>query len=284
MLNAEQRRSWEHDGYAVLPEFKSRDEVAIACRRAAELVEAFDASDPSGASVFSTRDRALVADAALLASAHAVHCFFEEEAFGADGRLQVPRHESINKIGHALHELDPVFDTFSHGLALAALAAELGLLRPLVWQSQLIFKQPRIGGEVGWHQDGSFFATTPQSVTTFWFALEDATLDNGCLWVQPGGQHSPLREAYVRSADAPMRLHMQALDASAWPALVQARPLPVRAGTLVVFGGQLPHRSAANRSARSRLAYTLHATDGNATYSPLNWLQRGSGVAPRGFV
>jgi phytanoyl-CoA hydroxylase len=48
----------------------------------------------------------------------------------------------------------------------------------------------------------------------------------------------------------------------------------VPAGTLVVFHGLLPHYSAPNRSARSRLAYTLHVTDGAAAYSPLNWLQR----------
>jgi phytanoyl-CoA hydroxylase len=53
-------------------------------------------------------------------------------------------------------------------------------------------------------------------------------------------------------------------------------PLPVAAGTLVVFHGLLPHCSAANRSPRSRLAYTLHVTDGNAAYAAENWLQRGS--------
>jgi phytanoyl-CoA hydroxylase len=51
----------------------------------------------------------------------------------------------------------------------------------------------------------------------------------------------------------------------------------VPAGTLVVFHGLLPHYSAANRSPRSRLAYTLHVTDGRAAYAASNWLQR-SGV------
>jgi hypothetical protein len=120
-----------------------------------------------------------------------MHCFFEEEAFDMQGGLRQPKALSINKIGHALHDLDPVFDAFSHGPALAALAADLGLLQPQVWQSQVIFKQPGIGGEVRWHQDASFFVTEPQTVTTFWFALEDATLANGCLWVQPGGHRTP---------------------------------------------------------------------------------------------
>ncbi len=272
---------WQRDGYAVLPGFKTGAECAQACAQAQALVDAFDPA--AGASRFSTRDRRLVADAALIASAHQVQGFLEEEALDEAGRLQVPKSRSVNKIGHALHELDPVFRRFSHGPALAALAAALGLAEPQVWQSQLIFKQPHIGGEVGWHQDASFFVTTPHSVTTFWFALEDATLDNGCLWVEPGGHRGPrgvLRERFVCQAG---RLRMETLDATPWPDAAHARPLPVAAGTLVVFHGLLPHYSAPNRSARSRLAYTLHATDGRAAYSPLNWLQPSAALPVRGF-
>jgi phytanoyl-CoA hydroxylase len=285
MLSPEQRTQWQQQGYLVLPDFKNRAQITAACARAAQIVDAFEPSLETG--VFSTRDRSRVADAALLASAEAVHCFFEEEAFDAQGRLTVPKARAINKIGHALHDLDPVFDDFSHGPELAALAADLGLAQPQVWQSQLIFKQPHIGGEVGWHQDGSFFATTPQSVLTFWFALEDATPDNGCLWVQPGAQASPLRELYVceSSGTSPQtQLRMHALDTLPWPAMAQATALPVAAGTLVVFGGQLPHCSAPNRSPRSRLAYTLHATCASAHYAPGNWLQRSPALPVRGFV
>lgn len=276
MLSALQLDHWHREGFLVLPGFKTAEQVAEACARARALVQAFEPG--ASTSRFSTRDRGLVADAALLASADQVHCFFEEEALDEAGQLRVPKLESINKIGHALHDRDPVFDRFSHGPALAGLAAALGLARPQVWQSQLIFKQPRIGGEVGWHQDASFFATTPQTVTTFWFALEDATLDNGCLWVQPGGHTGPLREQYVCQDSA---LRMQALDATPWPTVADAVALPVAAGSLVVFHGLLPHCSAPNRSSRSRLAYTLHVTDAGAAYSPLNWLQRGAGFPVR---
>ena len=269
-------------GFLVLPDFKPADEVAAARARAQALVDAFDPAQ--GASRFSTRDRSLVADAQLVASADQVHCFFEEEALDEAGRLRVPKSQSINKIGHALHDRDPLFDRFSRGPELAALAAALGLQQPQVWQSQLIFKQPRIGGEVGWHQDASFFVTTPQSVVTFWFALEDATLDNGCLWVEPGGHRGDravLRERFVCEQG---RLRMEPLDGTPWPDLQQATSLPVAAGTLVVFDGLLPHCSLPNRSPVSRLAYTLHVTDGHAAYSPLNWLQRGADFPVRGLL
>ena len=283
MLYPDQTEQWHRDGYVVLPGFKSRSELAEACDRARAIVDAFEPG--AATSRFSTKDRSLLADAALLASAEQVHCFFEEEALDDEGRLRVPKAQSINKIGHALHDRDDVFRRFSHGPALAQLGAELGLARPQVWQSQLIFKQPHIGGEVGWHQDASFFVTTPHTVTTFWFALEDATPDNGCLWVQPGGHRGPLgvlREQYVCDHEEG-RLRMVALDATPWPTTAEAVALPVPAGTLVAFHGLLPHYSAPNRSPHSRLAYTLHVTCGTAVYAPQNWLQRGADFPVRGL-
>ena len=286
MLSPTQRTAYAEQGFLVLPGFKRPEETAALARRAHELVEAFDPA--AGASRFSTRDRSLVADERLLASAEAMHCFFEEEALDADGRLVVPKSRSINKIGHAMHDLDPVFSAFSKGPALAALAADLGLVRPQVWQSMVIFKQPQIGGEVGWHQDASFFETEPITVTTFWFAIEDATLDNGCLWAEPGGhrgERGELRERYVhdKSGDG-SRLRMEKLSSRPWPSTATAVPLPVEAGTLIVFHGLLPHYSAPNRSPRSRMAYTLHATCGTAAYSPRNWLQRSAALPVRGFI
>ncbi len=279
MLSPAQQVRYQDDGFLVLPGFKTAGEVAALRRRALELVDAFDAD--SHRAVFSTDDQARrAASRTFLDSAEGIQCFFEEAAFDAEGRLRQPKALSINKIGHALHDLDPVFDAFSRGPALAALAADLGLQQPQLWQSMLIFKQPGIGGEVKWHQDASFFDTTPSTVTGFWFALEDATVDNGCLWMQPGGHRGPLRERFVRDGDA---TRMEILDTTPWPDTASAVPVPAEAGTLVVFHGLLPHWSAPNRSARSRHAYTLHATDARAAYAPHNWLQR-TRLPLRGFV
>lgn len=270
MLTPAQQALYQADGFLVLPGFKPADQIAALRDRALQIVEAFDAG--SHQAIFSTSEQARrAAGAEFLASAEGIQCFFEEEAFDAQGRLRQAKALSINKIGHAMHDLDPVFDHFSHGPELAAVAAGLGLLAPRLWQSMYIFKQPGIGGEVKWHQDASFFDTTPATVTGFWFALEDATQDNGCLWVQPGGHRGPLRERFVREGDT---VHMHALDDTPWPDARSAVPVEVAAGTLVCFNGLLPHWSAPNRSDRSRHAYTLHATDGRAVYAAHNWLQR----------
>ncbi len=279
MLTSDQVRCFHQDGFLALPAFKTDGQMAALRARAEQLVDGFDPA--SSRTIFTTNEQVRAVDRYFLDSATRSSCFFEEEAFDAEGRLKQAKALSINKIGHAMHDLDPVFDTFSRGPALHGLAQDLGLAEPQLWQSMYIFKQPGIGGEVGWHQDASFFDSAPISVTTFWFALEDATLNNGCLWVQPGGHRGPLRERFVRQGDA---VRMDKLDTTPWPDRTTAVPLEVKAGTLVVFHGLLPHYSAPNRSAQSRHAYTLHVTDARTVYAPTNWIQRGADFAVRGFV
>ena len=270
---------FQEQGYLVIPGFKSASEIAQVRARAAAIVDAFDADRHR--TIFTTNEQQRAVDDYFMGSADTIRCFFEEEAFDAQGQLRQDKSLSINKIGHAMHDLDPVFDAFSRGQALADVARDAGLSDPRIWQSMYIFKQPGIGGEVRWHQDATFFDTTPQTVTTFWFALEDADLRNGCLWVEPGGHRGPLRERFVVQGAGAV---IESLDATPWPGSNSAIPLEVAAGTLVVFHGLLPHYSAPNRSAVSRHAYTLHATDALARYSPRNWLQRKAAFPPRGFL
>jgi phytanoyl-CoA hydroxylase len=253
-------------GFLAIPGFKSSAEIAALRARAEAIVDAFDPAQV--ASIFTTKDDSARSDAYFMESGEKIRCFLEE-----DGR-------TVNKIGHAMHDLDPVFDAFSHDARLAEIALRIGMREPLIYQSMYIFKQPQVGGEVSWHQDAAFFDTDPASVTGFWFALEDASRENGCMWVQPGGQRSPLRSRFIaRNGSA----RLQTVDPMAWPTLDEAIPLEVEAGTLVVFDGLLPHYSAPNRSPRSRHAYTLHAVDGAAHYSQDNWLQRTT-LPLRGFL
>lgn len=268
MLLTSLKRRFEHDGYLVLHDVLGSSERQALIERAHQIIAEADLSE---ASRFSTTERSQIDNDYFLDSAETIRCFFEEQAFDADGRLVRPRAQSVNKIGHALHDHDPLFQQLALRPDLGDLARDLGLKEPHLYQTMVIFKQPRIGGEVTWHQDASFFLTEPSSVLTFWFALEEATLDNGCLWVQPSGHEGPLRERYSRNGG---ELTMLPLDETPWPDARQSQPVPLPAGSLLLFHGHLPHCSAANRSERSRLALTFHVVDGTLPYASDNWLQR----------
>jgi len=267
MLSSEQIQQYQEQGFVVLDQVIPQDMLDEVKARAAQLVEQWVEDSPSH--VFTTKDNNRSGDDYFLESAEKIRCFFEEEAFGEDGKLVQERSLCINKIGHALHELDPVFSEFSHQAMLGQIAKDIGMQQPQIRQSMYIFKQPRIGGEVNWHQDATFFYTTPQSVVTYWFAIEDATLENGCLWVEPKGHKGPLRERFNLDGRTTT---MVPLDATPWPK-ESGQSVEVKAGSIVVFQGTLPHYSAPNRSSKSRQAYTLHVTDGACKYAGENWLQ-----------
>jgi phytanoyl-CoA hydroxylase len=272
------RRDYERDGFLVLERFVEPAACDALVRRAGELVDAYR---PETLSIFTTHEQTRRTDDYFLGSGDKIRFFFEEDAFSSDGALQRPVQQSINKIGHGLHDLDPVFSQFSRDPRLADLVATLGIAQPLLLQSMYIFKQPFIGGEVTAHQDHTFLWTDPPSATGLWFALEDATLDNGCLWARPGGHAEPPRKRFHRVPGG--RTAYEVFDERDLP-LDGMVPLPAPRGTCIVLHGLLPHYSAANRSPRSRQAYSLHVIDARATYRTDNWLQRSAQLPLRGFA
>lgn len=277
-LNQQRLEAYERDGFLLIENFARPDQCEALRRRAIELVGAFDLAE--AVSIFSTREQSRIADDYFLTSGDQIRFFFEEDAFAADGSLRQSKLLSINKIGHALHDLDPLFDDFSRQPELAALAVALGYRQPLLLQSSYIFKQPEIGGEVNCHQDATFLQTEPVSVTGFWFALEDATQQNGCLWAIPGGHKTGLKSLWGRVANGGTQ--MQILDDSPWSD-ADLIPLEARQGSLIILHGLLPHLSYANRSPHSRHAYTLHVIESGAGYPDANWLRRSVAMPLRGF-
>ncbi|MEZ4296977.1 MAG: phytanoyl-CoA dioxygenase family protein [Polyangiaceae bacterium] len=276
-LSAEERAAFERDGYLAIPGFLSGEVCDRLRARARELVAGFD---PETISVFSTKDQARTSDDYFLGSGDDIRFFFEEEAFTAEGALRQDKSESINKIGHALHTRDPEFARLSGDAGVQAVIADLGMRSPVQLQSMYIFKNPHIGGDVACHQDATFLYTDPLSVVGLWFALEDATLENGCLWALPGGHKGPLRRRFVREEQGGTGFVQ--LSTEPLPSVTAGPPwraLPVAKGTLVLLHALLPHWSGANRSPRSRHAYAVHVVDADCRYPAENWLRPGPSAA-----
>lgn len=265
-LPADLRARWGADGVLIVRDFLSAEQCAVLRQRAAALRTRCQSDAPPVA--FETRTQAHADSDHFAGSGGDIRVFVEEDD-----------PTRANKLGHALHDLDPVFGAASRDPRLAALCAALGVQAPRLVQSMYIFKPPRAGGAVAAHQDATFLRTDPPSVVGFWIALHDADVENGCLWALPG-RHRAAAAPRARFGYDSGALELVADDPRPWP-VEEAVPLEVAAGTLVVLHGLLPHLSAANRSARPREAYALHVVDGTARWAAENWLRR---AAPfRGF-
>jgi phytanoyl-CoA hydroxylase len=271
-------RAFEMAGVIILRNFCSVTECTELRTRANDLVDEFDPNEVR--SIFSTSQQNQLDDRYFIESGDKVRFFLEADAFDDRGQLRQSKRDSLNKLGHAMHDLDPVFGRFSRMAKLGATVASLGFVKPGIIQSMYIFKPPRIGGEVVCHQDSTYIYTEPESCVGFWFALEDATLENGCMQFIPGAHRGPLKARNHRTANG--SLVTDILDHEPWPEALKL-PAEARAGTLVIFQGRAPHMSAPNRSAHSRHAYTLHVIDQASHYPADNWLQRSPDLPIRGF-
>jgi Phytanoyl-CoA dioxygenase (PhyH)/Polyketide cyclase / dehydrase and lipid transport len=140
-------------------------------------------------------------------------------------------------------------------------------------QSMLFLKPPGLQGQA-WHQDERFIPTRDRSLVGAWIALDDADVENGCLWVVPGshrmGQLWPFRD-HGRPDEFDPTDEAYGFDDSS------AIPVEVKTGDVVFFNGYLLHRSLKNRSTRTRRALVNHYM---SAWSPLPWLvARGIDVA-----
>ena len=154
-------------------------------------------------------------------------------------------------------------DALAHPAVSRALAR---LVAPDVkcMQSMLFIKPSKFPGQA-WHQDEVYIPTRDRSLTGAWYALDDATMENGCMWVLPGSH----RNGYLY----PQRAHGRPGEFDSAPESYgfddrEEIPVVCRAGAVVFFNGYLLHRSRKNRSNRFRRVLVNHYMN---AYSLLPW-------------
>ncbi|KAL4617407.1 phytanoyl-CoA dioxygenase domain-containing protein 1 [Arapaima gigas] len=256
ILTDEQVQKFRDDGYLVLEDFLNLEECNALRARMKEIVENMDVPDHCRVQFSTNHEEQLKTQGSadyFITSGDKIHFFFEKGVFDDKGEFIVPKEYSLNKVGHALHAYEPVYRSVTHSTKV-----------------QVCFQ----GISITPHQDATFLYTEPLGrVMGVWIALEDATLDNGCLSFIPGSHNNGITRRMVRTPKGSYPLtdfigREKNYDDKLFV------PAPVKKGGAILIHGEVVHRSAQNTSEHSRHVYTFHIMESQDTrWSPENWLQ-----------
>jgi phytanoyl-CoA hydroxylase len=275
---------YNENGYLLIPNFFSEDSVDELRNESRNLIDQHYKEYQSNGQIFSTKNQVKNTGKFLIDSSDKISLFFEEHAVDEHGNLLVPKYQSINKMGHALHKYNPIFRKFTSNEKVENLIKHLGIENPIIPQSMYIFKQPNIGGYITPHQDSTFLFTTPLSCMGVWVPLEDVTSSNAPLLVLPGSHKEGIVTQFKATADYKLKYdpapddvrsatYEKMINCEVKEGEYEWKSLECPRGSLVIIHGSLVHMSNINKSDTSRHAYSYHIIDKNAKWSEDNWLQ-----------
>jgi phytanoyl-CoA hydroxylase len=187
---------------------------------------------------------------------------------------QLPSVKVVNLFRH-----DEVFARVWDNPAIGSLAHDLMAGPVRLWEDQMIYKPPFDAKAVlGWHQDYTFWNHVgPADMGTCWIALDDATVDNGCMYVVPGSHQWDL--SYTR-LDVDLNDPEWLLKRPDIPAAADRTPVPcpVPAGHCHFHHCRLFHGSYGNKTDNVRRTYILHLMPGYTHRLGDDWNDRMAGV------
>ncbi len=186
---------------------------------------------------------------------HPNDVLYEPEALRSRPPASLPPAERILAV-RGIHQQvfkDARFLAFARNAALTD--ALVSLLGPdiKVLQDMALIKPPRIGSEKPAHQDAAYFEVEPlDQIVGTWWALDRATVENGCMFVWPGTHRLPV-VGHTHREGTP---HLVIDAAHADPA--RQVPLPMESGDVLLFSSRLFHFTPPNRSDHRRRSLQIH--------------------------
>ncbi len=167
-------------------------------------------------------------------------------------------------------EADEQFRSLLYNQDLCAMMVQL-MSYPVVrvWHDQIQFKPPEIGGPTNWHQDHPYWPIIqPPDLVSAWIALDDAAIDNGCMWMVPGShawgtyKNGTIEMDEATFAPTPERALL--------PPGAEVAPVPceVAKGHVMFHHCLTWHGSPCNYSERGRPAIAVHYMPGYTRYEP----------------
>ncbi|KAL8994345.1 MAG: hypothetical protein Q9169_005652 [Polycauliona sp. 2 TL-2023] len=266
VLTQAQSESYKKDGYIILPGAFDDSQGTDLLEEARNVIQRIS----TGGEGITRHDMSGNSGAKRLSPIGRVLATFEPE----DKSSPNPFLRRIARLGLGVHQKLPAFRALTLSAFNRSVAKALGYSDPRITQSQLVAKLAGIGGQLVPHQDGAVSFSNPPSGMTFWYALEDSTLENGCLCVAKGSHlTTPLTQRLTKLEDGfpkfvelqkPLWAQGAADEHKTVPNGYEYEALEVEKGTLILFHGNLMHKSEANKSEKSRMAYTFSIIDGDA--------------------
>lgn len=163
--------------------------------------------------------------------------------------------------------LDPIFEHLLHKEELLdVIEGLMGHPNIRLYHDQALFKPALHGDIVPWHQDNGYWHLEPAAAMSMWIALDDADVENGCMWVVPGS-HLAGEAGHQRAGQ-----YVAQLKADADESIAVAVPLP--AGSAMIHHCRTLHMTKPNDSPRQRRAWVMH-------YMPADTKQNGEYFASR---
>lgn len=146
---------------------------------------------------------------------------------------------------HFPHKISPLIHDFLSHPPVVDVLTEIVSPNVKCMQSMLFVKAPGKAGQA-WHQDEYFIPTRDRSLVGAWIAIDDATVENGCLWIIPGSQQPGFIRPRVDNHSNEYA-DVDTLDISEF-AQEDIVPVEVKSGSVVFFNGYVLHSSLRNKT------------------------------------